>query len=254
MDSIFSCATKEPPPSNRLTTNLNSRPFVACSTKHDLCAVIASRFGEVGSIRGCLGSFIRVYLRSSAVKVLGLFPLFLAAAVLFPSMARSQQTEDDLIVPGKRIGEWRLGPNAENPEPTLALPDWLIYIRFKHLPGVRARLRPITIAVHKVSNRSVGVEPGDGFTVDLIYVDGGSFHTANGYTVYSDKELARFYPEATPLSENPKIYDDQKQGIAFEFGADAFAKSCVGIMVHLPGKPAFTTLEQVMAFRKKAGY
>jgi hypothetical protein len=169
-------------------------------------------------------------------------------------MARSQQTDDDLIVPGKRIGEWRLGPNAENPEPTLALPDWLIYVRFKQTPGVRARLRPTTIAVHQVSNRSIGVEPADGFSVDLIYVDGGAFHTANGYTIYSDKELGGLYPEATPLPENPKIYDDKKQGIAFEFGADAFAKSCVGIMVHLPGKPAFTTLEQVMAFRKKAGY
>jgi hypothetical protein len=253
MDSSFSCATKGPPPSNPLIIESNSRPFVACPTKHDLGAALASRFGEVKSIRGFLGSFIRVYLRSSVVEVFDLFPLFLAALVL-PSMARSQQTEDDLIVPGKQIGEWRLGPNAENPEPTLALSDWLIYIRFKHIPGLRARLRPITIAVHKVSIRSLGVESAGGFTVDLIYVDGGSFHTANGYTIYSDQDLARFYPEAVPLAENPKIYDDKKQGIAFEFGADAFAKSCVGIMVHLPGRPAFTTLEQVMAFRKQAGY
>jgi hypothetical protein len=183
-----------------------------------------------------------------------LFPLLLAMAVVLPSLARCEQTDDDLIIPGKRIGEWRLGANAQNPEPTLALPDWLIYIRFHHRPGVRARLRPTTIAVHKVSNHSVGVEPADGFTVDLIYVDGGPFHTANGYTVYSDQELGRLYPEATPSSENPKIYDDKRQGIAFEFGTDAFAKSCVGIMVHLPGRPAFTTLDQVMDFRKKAGY
>jgi hypothetical protein len=183
-----------------------------------------------------------------------LLPLLLATTVVLPSLARCEQTDDELIVPGNRIGEWRLGGNAQNPEPTLALPDWSIYIRFQHRPGVRARLRPTTIAVHKVSNRSLGVEPADGFTVDLIYVDGGAFHTGNGYTVYSDQELARLYPEATPLSENPKIYDDKKQGIAFEFGADAFAKSCVGIMVHLPGRPAFTTLDQVMAFRKKAGY
>lgn len=191
---------------------------------------------------------------SNRLKRKFLLPLLLATTVVLPSLARCEQTDDELIVPGKRIGEWRLGPNAQNPEPTLALPDWSIYIGFKHRPGVRARLRPTTIAVHKVSNRSLGVEPADGFTVDLIYVDGGAYHTANGYTIYSDQELGRLYPQATPSSENPKIYDDKKQGIAFEFGTDAFAKSCVGIMVHLPGKPAFATLDQVMEFRKKAGY
>ena len=60
------------------------------------------------------------------------------------------------------------------------------------------------------------------------------------------------FPDAQPVTGTPWVYDDVKQGIAFEFKKKPASKSsCIAITIHVPGQSRIVTQEQVEALLKK---
>jgi hypothetical protein len=54
------------------------------------------------------------------------------------------------------------------------------------------------------------------------------------------------------VANTPTVYDDVKQGIAFEFEKEPIPESpCIAIMVHLPGQSQVATQEEVEALLEK---
>jgi hypothetical protein len=72
----------------------------------------------------------------------------------------------------------------------------------------------------------------NGVTIELIRVTGKYFRTANGISTGSTLEqIRKAFPDAAPLVDVPNIYDDLKEGIAFEFSNEPSSDSpCIAIM------------------------
>lgn len=67
------------------------------------------------------------------------------------------------------------------------------------------------------------------------------------------EDIRKSFPDAQPMANTPTIYDDVKQGIAFEFEKEPTSESpCIAIMVHLPGQSQVETQAEVEALLKKA--
>ncbi len=102
----------------------------------------------------------------------------------------------------------------------------------------------------------MNAKPADGVTIDLIrfsYPSQSSYKTWSNISTGSTlEEIRKSFPDAQPMVNTPTIYDDVKQGIAFEFEKEPIAESlCIAIMVHLPGQSQVATQEEVEALLKK---
>jgi hypothetical protein len=160
-----------------------------------------------------------------------------------------------LIQPGTRLGEFRLGSDGAETLKKLAKPD--------AVESVKSQTRRVwkwsddeTFFVHTVSNDSGHAKSGDGVTVDLIrfsYPGQSTYKTSSNISTGSTLEdIRKSFPDAQPLANRPTVYDDVKQGIAFEFEKEPTSESpCVAIMVHLPGQSQVVTQLEVEALLKK---
>lgn len=144
-----------------------------------------------------------------------------------------------LIVPGRSIGQLRLGPHGRADLGHLRKPD--------ASDAGMSQTRQVwtsqghTLFVHTVSNGALNVSPLNGVTLTTIRVTSPYFRTREG--VHTDKTLAhirRRFPHLHRLAASDVVgktvlYDDTRQGIAFEFQYDSPKARCIGITVYTPG-------------------
>jgi hypothetical protein len=171
-------------------------------------------------------------------------------ALLAPTgLASAGQTSDALIVPGERIGQTYLGNDGAETLKHLPKPSGVDRGMSKTREVWKSRPGgPLeTLFIYAVNNGAMDVEPIDGVTIKLIRVTAEYFRTANGISTDSTLEkIRKAFPDAVPLPDVPTIYDDLKQGIAFEFAKEPTADSlCIAIMVHPPGESNVATRAQV---------
>jgi hypothetical protein len=161
-----------------------------------------------------------------------------------------------LIQPGTRLGEFRLGSDGGETLKKLVKPD--------AVESLKSQTRRVwkwsddeRLFIHTVSNDSVDAKPADGVTIDLIrfsYPSQSTYKTWSNISTGSTLEdIRKNFPDAQPLANAPTVYDDVKQGIAFEFEKEPTSESpCIAIMVHLPGQSQIATQVEVEALLKKA--
>jgi hypothetical protein len=174
------------------------------------------------------------------------------------AFAASAGTDETSIVPGASIAGVSLGPNGGQELKKLGKP-YRVNRGMSQTRQVWERLRPEgrleTFFVHTVSNGAIDAQPADGVTIDLIRSTNARFRTAGGIAVGSTlDQIRKSFPDIAPVEGTPTIFDDVKQGIAFEFsGAPIGHSVCIAIMVHSPGHTDIATQEQVAEVLRNGG-
>jgi hypothetical protein len=170
---------------------------------------------------------------------------------------RDRRGEALVIVPGSGLGLYHLGSDGASSLEQMGKPV--------AIESAKSETRQVwnwgdqeLFFVHTVSNRSIGAEPADGVTIDLLRFScpkETGIHTLNGISTGSTLEGVRGnFPDARPADNAPTVYDDVNQGIAFEFEKEPTAQSpCIAITIHLPGQSGIVTQEQVENLLKKGG-
>lgn len=168
---------------------------------------------------------------------------------------RDRRGEAMVIVPGSRLGLYHLGSDGAWSLKQLGKPI--------AIASVKSQTRQVwnlgdqeLFLVHTVSNRSLGAEPVEGVTIDLLRFscpNQTGIHTANGISTGSTlEEVRNAFPDAQPVANAPSVYDDVSQGIAFEFEREPNAQSrCLAITIHLPGQNRIVTQEEVEKLLKR---
>lgn len=164
-------------------------------------------------------------------------------------LASTEQSKEASIVPGERIGQRHLGNDGAETLKHLPKPSGIdrgmseTRQVWKSRPGGPFE----TLFIYTVNNSAMDVEPSDGVTIELIRVTAKYFRTANGISTGSTLEqIRKAFPDAAPLGDIPYIYDDLKDGIAFEFPNEPTSGSaCIAIMVHPRGESYVATQAQV---------
>jgi hypothetical protein len=176
-------------------------------------------------------------------------------AVAGHPICRGPWAQWGLIQPGVRFGQFRLGTDGAETLKKLTKPTaidsgksqtWQVWKWSEHE----------VLLVHTTSNGSLNPEPSPGVTIDLIrfsYPGQTTYKTWGNISTGSTlEEIQMKFPDAQPLANAPTVYDDVKQGIAFEFEKEPAAQSpCIAIMVHLPGRSEVATQGQVEELLKK---
>jgi hypothetical protein len=160
-----------------------------------------------------------------------------------------------LIVPGSRLGLYHLGSDGASSLKQMGKPV--------AIESAKSQTRQVwswgdqeLFYVHTVANRSIGAEPADGVTIDLLRFscpNETGIRTTDGISTGSTlEEVRKNFPDAQPVGNAPAVYDDVKQGIAFEFEKEPNAQSpCIAITIHSPGPSEIVTQEQVEKLFKK---
>src|SRR5690606_26660899 len=85
-------------------------------------------------------------------------------------------------------------------------------------------------------------------TVQQIRVTSAQFETESGLGVYHDfREIKNYFPELQPAARYKndgreiEIFDDRKNGIAFEFVTAGGQTICTGVIVHRKNEPVTQT-------------
>lgn len=161
-----------------------------------------------------------------------------------------------LIVPGYRLGEFRLGSDGLETLQKLAKPD-AVDTGKSETRQVWKWAEDERFFVHMITSTPVNGEADAGVTIDLIrfsYPGLSTYKTANEISTGSTLEqIRKSFPDAEPVSTMPTIYDDMKKGIAFEFEKAPIADSpCIAIMVHLPGRTQVANQAEVETLLKNA--
>jgi hypothetical protein len=156
---------------------------------------------------------------------------------------------DRLIAPGKLIGKTRIGENAEMLSKTLGKPDmsdaamgkaWLTwYGKKRDEHNNRTELNIYT--TYKDSTMATKV-------VKHIRTTSSWFMVRDSLHVYSDfASIQSVFPNLQYVGKYQddtrviKLYDDARQGIAFEVVSANKQRICTGIIVHVPGKSIAAT-------------
>lgn len=148
-----------------------------------------------------------------------------------------------LIVPGESIGRAILNTNADSLEAEFGKPDmsdaamgkaWLTWYGKKDEHNNKTQL-DIYTAYKDTSMREK--------TVQQIRTTSSFFSTDNNIHVYSSlNDIRKSFPGIQKVSQNNDdgraitVYDDIKNGIAFEIADANNQKICIAIFVHLKGK------------------
>jgi hypothetical protein len=167
--------------------------------------------------------------------------------------AGAAESDSALIVPGERIGQTPLGSNGATTLKNLPRPD--------AIDQGTSQTRQVwkssksgglfdTLFIHTTSNSVIDAKPADGVTIDLIRITASYFHTGNGISTGSEfEDIRRKFPNAAPIDGTPTVYDDEKQGIAFEF---INGSVCIAIMIHPPGNSHIATQAEVASVLEEA--
>jgi hypothetical protein len=189
------------------------------------------------------------------LKTILFLPVLLLANFVF---AGSIETGQTAIVPGVSMAGVSLGPNGRQELKKLPKPDRIDVgmSRSRQVwKWVRPEGRAETFFIHAVSNGVIDAQPPDGVTIDLIRSTAARFHTTGGIAVGSTlDQIRKSFPDIAPVEGTPTIFDDVKQGIAFEFsGAPIGHSVCIAIMVHPSGHADIATQEQVAEVLRNRG-
>ena len=176
-----------------------------------------------------------------------LMSVALAAAALPYAWA---QTGSNLIVAGKSIGQTHLGRNgavdlAKLPK---ADADDSGMGRYRSVWLSKARGgRTDTLYIYSVANDPRDIQPRNGVSIWLIRVTSPWYRTSDGLSTGSTlPRILHRFPGARATDQSQTLYDDAKQGIAFEFAGRATAGSpCIAIMVYPPGNVNLATAQDV---------
>ncbi|MBV9273659.1 MAG: hypothetical protein JO333_07175 [Verrucomicrobia bacterium] len=187
------------------------------------------------------------------MKTLLICLIGLPAFMAFTGSCGAADSDSALIVPGERIGQTSLGPNGAAILKDLAPPD-AIDQGTSQTRQVWKSSKPgglfDTLFIHTTSNGIINAKPADGVTIDSIRVTANYFHTANGISTGSEfEEIRRKFPNAAPIDGTPTVYDDEKQGIAFEFINGSL---CIAIMIHPPGSSHIATQSEIASVLEEA--
>lgn len=155
-------------------------------------------------------------------------------------------SSNQMIIPGKRIGNIELGAPANTLEKLLGKPDisdaamgkaWLTwYAKKRDEHNNRNSIDVFTTYADSTMQEK---------TVQQIRITSPGYSTANGVDVYDGlASIQQKFPDAARTGHFRElngdriftVYDDLRNGIAFEFVDANSQKICVGIIVHLPGK------------------
>jgi hypothetical protein len=177
--------------------------------------------------------------------------LGVALVCLTLALSCGARADDDLIVPGISIGKMRLGSDGADQLSGLPKPA--------AIDAGMSQTRQVwvennggskdTLFVHTTANGATDAKPVDGVTIDLIRVTASYFRTRTELRTGSTLgQVLLVYPDCRPLDDENRIYDDSKQGIAFEFDPHPnFRSPCIAIMIHPAGRPNYATQEQVQS-------
>jgi hypothetical protein len=183
--------------------------------------------------------------------------LGVALVCLTLALGGGARADDDLIVPGVSIGNIRLGSDGADqlsrlPKPA-AIDAGMSQTRQVWVENNEGSKD--TVFVHTTANGAIDAKPEDGVTIDLIRVTASHFRTRTELRPGSTLGQVRLvYPDSRPLDEQNRIYDDSKQGIAFEFDPNPnFRSPCIAMMIHPPGRPNYATQEQVQSVLDSGG-
>ena len=182
-------------------------------------------------------------------RILAIFGLGAALGMAVLPPADAIAAANVIIIPGESIGQTHLGSNGAYYLKKLPKPD-ATDVGMSQFRGVwvsKRGNRTDTLYIHTVSNGALNVQPLSGSTIDDIRVTSPWYHTSGGISTGSTKtQILRRFPHARLVNGETSIYDDAKQGIAFEFAPKANAQSpCIAIMVHPSGNVHLASTENV---------
>lgn len=143
-----------------------------------------------------------------------------------------------LIVPGRSIGQTALGPHGAAILAKLPKADASdVGMNQRRLVWISKSGPRETLYLHTVNNGVIDAKPISGLTIDEIRVTSPDFRLASGlHTGSSLAEIRRQFPHIQRVSHDPKIYDDLRAGIAFEFATQPTESSrCTAIIIHPKG-------------------
>lgn len=156
---------------------------------------------------------------------------------------KETNTPNSLVVPGKSIGNVELGMNDSILEAQFGKPDrsdaamgkaWLTWYGKK--PDEHNNKTQLNIYT---TYKDTGMREK---TVQQVRTTSSFFKTADDLHVYSSLEdirskFSQLKKAATYTEEGRKmtVYDDQRQGIAFETVTANGQNICTGIIIHTPG-------------------
>lgn len=165
--------------------------------------------------------------------------LVLATLGALAALPLAAQADGTLIVPGRSIGQTRLGRHGDQDLRKLPRPDAgdaaagrqdMVWVS-KH--EGRA---PQTLYIHAVRNGALDVKPERGVTIEDIRVTSPTYHTAGGIHPGSARaEVRRRFPHARSVDGKKNELDDARRGIGFEFASAAPSARCIAISVHPRG-------------------
>jgi hypothetical protein len=197
-----------------------------------------------------------LHIRELEMKELKTALLLLMVAIANSTVADPAATEDLSIVPGSSMAGVSLGPNGLQELKKLGKPyrvDRGMSQTRQVWKWSRPEGRLDTFFIHTVSNGVINAKPADGVTIDLIRSTVARFKTSGGIGVGSTlDQIRKSFPNVAPVNGTPTIFDDLKQGIAFEFSAAPIGHSvCIAVMVHPSGQIKIATQEQVAEVLEK---
>jgi hypothetical protein len=165
------------------------------------------------------------------------------------STEKDEVSMDRLIVPGESIGKTPLGMDAQNIETVLGKPDrsdaamgkaWLTW----YGKGRDEHNNKTELDIYTTYRDNSMREK----TVQQIRVTSSFFKTSGGVGVYNSlDEIKRFFPALKQVARYKddgrtiRIYDDVGKGISFDIAEAGKQLICVGVTVHLKGKPVAQT-------------
>lgn len=155
----------------------------------------------------------------------------------------SSELPDRLVLPGKSVGKTTLGMSAEKIPELLGKADesdaamgkaWLTwYGKKRDEHNNRTELNIYT--TYKDSSMQ-------GKTVQQIRITSSFFETPGGHRVYnSSEEMKKEFPEMKLVAgykddgREIQLFDDEQNGIGFEFVLAGKEQICTGIIIHYPG-------------------
>jgi hypothetical protein len=199
-----------------------------------------------------LESTLLAYFTRGTMKHSKLTILRIALALSVAPSAHAQaadQNASHLIRPGESIGRTHLGTKGGLDLKKLPQPD-LMDSYTSHSVRVwisKKAGRTDTLFIKTVNNGALGVQPLDGVSIELIRVTSPWYRTPNGLSTGNTfAQIRREFPDARPVDNDRKLYDDIKRGIAFEFARSPTADSpCFAVMVHPRGEQRVASAEEV---------